>query len=92
MKEVNNFTVDTAFTERYMGLPNYTDNYRGYEDADVTRLGSDLKDKKFFVIHGTADIDVHHQHTLYLTKALVKDRISFNEQVSTRNLIFYYVD
>lgn len=64
-----------------MGLPNFTDNYRGYEDADVSRVVDQLHDKNFLIIHGTADDNVQHQHTLHLTKALVKGGVFFTEQV-----------
>jgi len=73
--------ADTVFTERYMGLPNFTDNFKGYEVADVKGIANHLKDKKFFIVHGTADLSVHYQHTLYLTKALINDKIAFTEQV-----------
>ncbi|XP_035703535.1 inactive dipeptidyl peptidase 10 isoform X2 [Folsomia candida] len=71
----------STFTERYMGLPNFTDNYRGYEDADLTRYVKELQDKNLFIIHGTADIRNHYQHTLHLTKALVTHGTSFMEQI-----------
>ncbi|KAL3220236.1 hypothetical protein MRX96_030058 [Rhipicephalus microplus] len=44
---------DSAYTERYMGLPR--DNLAGYERADLTRAAARLKGKKFLLVHGTAD-------------------------------------
>lgn len=44
---------DSAYTERYMGLP--SDNLAGYERADLIRVAANLKGKKFFLVHGTAD-------------------------------------
>jgi dipeptidyl aminopeptidase/acylaminoacyl peptidase len=69
-----------------MGMPNFTDNYRGYEEGDVTRVVKALKDRKFLVIHGTADERVHYQHTLHLTKALITEGVPFTEQVGTATL------
>ena len=78
--------IGTVYTERYMGMPNFSDNYRGYEQADVTRRETIEKfhNKKFLIIHGTADQKVHLQHTLHFTKELVKNGITFKEQVSSR--------
>jgi len=66
-----------------MGMPNTTDNFRGYEDGDVTRVVKLLHNRNFLVIHGTADEKVHYQHTLHLTKALINAGVSFTEQVNT---------
>ena len=70
-----------------MGLPNFTDNYRGYEEGDVTRVVKDLKNRSFTIIHGTADERVHYQHTLHLTKALINEGVTFTEQVNIRFVI-----
>jgi len=64
-----------------MGVPNFTDNFRGYENADVTRIVDRLYNRKFLIIHGTADEKVHYQHTLHLTKAMIRERVTFTEQV-----------
>lgn len=71
-------------------MPNFTDNFSGYEQGDATRIVGKLqeqatrnvgKSRKFLIIHGTADEKVHYQHTLYLTKALIHGGVSFTEQV-----------
>ncbi|CAG7693777.1 unnamed protein product [Allacma fusca] len=74
---------NTVYTERFMGLPNYSDNFRGYEQADVTRkeILDKLRDKKFLLIHGTADTNVHFQHTLHFSKELINKGITFKEQI-----------
>ena len=61
---------DSAYTERYMGFPNITDNYKGYEEADVTKWAERLKNKMFYLIHGTADDNVHFHQSMALVKAL----------------------
>lgn len=38
-----------------MQMPWPTDNYIGYEKADVTKKAANIKDKKLLLIHGTAD-------------------------------------
>lgn len=42
--------IDSAYTEKLMGLPNITDNYKGYEEADLSKYVSNLKDKQFLLV------------------------------------------
>lgn len=43
-------SVDSAYTERYMGLPNVTDNYKGYEEAELVRVADQLRDKQYLLV------------------------------------------
>lgn len=43
-------TQDSTFTERYMGLPNVTDNYQGYNEGDLSKHVDQLKDKQFLLV------------------------------------------
>ncbi|OXA63602.1 Inactive dipeptidyl peptidase 10 [Folsomia candida] len=72
---------DSAYTERYMGKPNVSDNYKGYADSDVTKNVEPLASKMFFLAHGTADDNVHIQHSMLLAKALIEKKILFRQQV-----------
>ncbi|GAB6033663.1 hypothetical protein CHUAL_013723 [Chamberlinius hualienensis] len=72
---------DSVYTERYMGLPLPTDNFVGYENADVLKLASNFKDKEFYLIHGTADDNVHFQQSLLLSSALAEANVVFRSQV-----------
>lgn len=76
------FFTDSAYTERYMGLPNVTDNYKGYEEAEVSKKATEIKDKMFYLIHGTADDNVHLQQSMALVKALTEAGTLFRQQVS----------
>lgn len=60
---VTNWTYyDSIYTERYMGLPK--DNIKGYSDlATIKDFKLFEKIKKLFVIHGTADDNVHIQNS-----------------------------
>ncbi|XP_059485201.1 inactive dipeptidyl peptidase 10-like isoform X3 [Neocloeon triangulifer] len=71
---------NSAFTERYMGLPNVTDNYRGYEESDVTKRAGNLREKLFLLIHGTADNNVHYQQSMMLIQALTAEGVLFRHQ------------
>lgn len=71
-----------------MGLPNVTDNYKGYDEADVSKKTALLKDKMFYLVHGTADDNVHLQQTMVLVRALSESDTLFRQQVSTTKRIF----
>lgn len=74
--------ADSAYTERYMGLPNVTDNYKGYEEADVSKKAAMFKDKMLYLVHGTADDNVHLQQSMALVRALAETGTLFRQQVS----------
>lgn len=66
---------DTAYTERYMGLP--AENTRGYEDADLSRSASRLEGR-LFLVHANMDENVHYTHTARLVDALVAAKKPFD--------------
>ncbi|XP_014233663.1 dipeptidyl aminopeptidase-like protein 6 [Trichogramma pretiosum] len=72
---------DSAYAEKYMGYPNVSSNYQGYLEADLTRKVKDLKGKKFFLIHGTADSNVQFQQSLVLSRHLTDSGILFRQQI-----------
>ncbi|MFJ6620335.1 prolyl oligopeptidase family serine peptidase [Kitasatospora sp. NPDC091335] len=60
---------DTAYTERYLGLPQ--DNPEGYADDCLLTDAPGLS-RPLLLIHGLADDNVHPSHTLLLSQALVR--------------------
>uniref|UniRef100_A0A336M1A4 Venom dipeptidyl peptidase 4 n=2 Tax=Culicoides sonorensis TaxID=179676 RepID=A0A336M1A4_CULSO len=72
---------DSAYTEKFMGLPNVTDNYKGYEEGDLSKYVEQLKDKQFLLIHGTADDNVHFQQSMMFAKALAAKGALFKQQI-----------
>lgn len=66
---------DTAYTERYLGLP--TDNAAVYEAVDLgvwarRAIAIDAPPRPLLVFHGTADDNVYFVHSLKLTEGLTK--------------------
>lgn len=43
-------TTDSTYTERFMGMPNLTDNYQGYDEGDLSKHVDQLKDKQFLLV------------------------------------------
>ena len=72
---------DSAYTERYMGLPGPDGNWKNYDKSDLSAKASKFYGKKLFLIHGTADDNVHFQQSMVLTRALVDYNILFRLQV-----------
>jgi len=69
---------DTGYTERYMRRPQV--NFRGYDKASLLPRAKDLTGN-VLIIHGTADDNVHLQHTLQYINALVEADKQFEMQL-----------
>lgn len=60
---------DTVYTERFMRTPQQ--NAKGYDNASAIKLANELKGN-LLIIHGSSDDNVHLQHTMEYTRALIK--------------------
>ena len=69
---------DSAYTERYMRRPQV--NSRGYEQASLLPRAKGLTGN-VLIIHGTADDNVHAQHTWQYINALVQADKQFEMQL-----------
>lgn len=77
-----NFLItDSIYTERFMGLPTVTDNLQGYEQGQLLNKVENIKNKMYYLIHGTLDDNVHYQQSLMLAKVLEQKDILFRQQV-----------
>ena len=52
------------------------------QNANVSSRAMNFKGRNFMVVHGTADDNVHFQHTAQLVKALTEADVDFRVQVS----------
>ena len=52
-------------------------NYRGYEESSLLKQAASLKNRSLMLVHGSADADVHFDHTLKLSHALTKAGVIF---------------
>lgn len=69
---------DSAYTERYMRRPQV--NESGYRNASLITHAGDLTGN-VLIIHGTADDNVHVQHTMQYIDALVRAGKQFEMQL-----------
>ncbi|XP_065361054.1 venom dipeptidyl peptidase 4 isoform X2 [Calliphora vicina] len=68
---------DSIYTERYMGLPSI--NELGYSASRLSTKATQLRGKKFLLIHGTLDDNVHYQQAMILAKNLERHDILFKQ-------------
>uniref|UniRef100_A0A1I8IDT5 Peptidase_S9 domain-containing protein n=1 Tax=Macrostomum lignano TaxID=282301 RepID=A0A1I8IDT5_9PLAT len=66
----------SGYTERYLGIKS-DKSAEAYRRTNVTQLAANFWNKDLFLVHGTADDNVHYQNTAQLVKALVLENIDF---------------
>lgn len=76
--------ADSIYTERYMGLPET--NEIGYAKSRLSTRAEDLRGKKYLLVHGTLDDNVHYQQAMILAKNLERHDILFKQIVSQKKL------
>merc|ERR1719328_1039944 len=74
---------DSIYTERYLGLPTPEDNLAGYQRSDVTAKARKLANKKYLMVHGTADDNVHYQQSMMLARAMEEADVLFRQLSSS---------
>lgn len=71
---------DTAYTERYLGLPGANGSAPAYASAHLPSRAA-LLSKPLLLVHGTADDNVLFEHTLRLVEALQNAGKTFDLQI-----------
>uniref|UniRef100_UPI003AAD8F87 A-type potassium channel modulatory protein DPP6-like n=1 Tax=Centroberyx gerrardi TaxID=166262 RepID=UPI003AAD8F87 len=69
----------SAFSERYLGLPK--PDPRAYTMANLAHRASQFMDKKFLIVHPTADEKVHFQHTAKFIAQLINEKANYTLQI-----------
>uniref|UniRef100_A0A665X3X6 A-type potassium channel modulatory protein DPP6 n=1 Tax=Echeneis naucrates TaxID=173247 RepID=A0A665X3X6_ECHNA len=69
----------SAFSERYLGLPK--PDPRAYTMANLAHRASQFMDKKFLIVHPTADEKVHFQHTAKFISQLINEKANYTLQI-----------
>uniref|UniRef100_UPI0037E78251 inactive dipeptidyl peptidase 10-like isoform X2 n=1 Tax=Semicossyphus pulcher TaxID=241346 RepID=UPI0037E78251 len=69
----------SAFSERYLGLPSTEENK--YTASKVMPNMKGLQGGTLFLAHGTADANVHFQHSAELIKHLIKIGANYTMQI-----------
>ncbi|KAK6482992.1 inactive dipeptidyl peptidase 10-like isoform X1 [Huso huso] len=69
----------SAFSERYIGLPSKEESF--YQISSVLHNVQGLKEKNVMLIHGTADANMHFQHSAELIKHLIKAGANYTMQI-----------
>ncbi|XP_037901190.1 venom dipeptidyl peptidase 4 isoform X1 [Glossina fuscipes] len=68
---------DSIYTERYMSLPIL--NEIGYQNSRLSTKALQLKGRKYLLVHGTLDDNVHYQQAMILAKNLERNDILFKQ-------------
>lgn len=74
---------DSVYAERYMGLPKAYDNLQGYREANVSLHIENFKTSNLLLVHGTADDNVHFQHSAQLMKAMTEANVYYRSLIYT---------
>ncbi len=69
---------DSVYTERYMQT--HQENPEGYEENSPVNFADKLKGN-YLLIHGTADDNVHFQHTAEMAKELIANNKQFDTMI-----------
>ncbi|XP_046879919.1 LOW QUALITY PROTEIN: dipeptidyl aminopeptidase-like protein 6 [Hypomesus transpacificus] len=69
----------SAFSERYLGMPK--PDPRAYAMTNLAHRASQFLNKRFLIVHPTADEKVHFQHTAKLISQLINEKANYTLQI-----------
>lgn len=62
-----------------MSLPSPLDNQAGYDTSRLSTRPLDFVNKKFLLVHGTLDDNVHYQQAMALSRSLERNDVMFKQ-------------
>ncbi|XP_017784773.1 PREDICTED: venom dipeptidyl peptidase 4 [Nicrophorus vespilloides] len=72
---------DSIYTERFMDIP--ARNTKGYVNAQLLNKYEGLRNKQYYLVHGTLDDNVHYQQSMLWSRVLEERDIMFRQQSYT---------
>lgn len=74
---------DTIYTERYMDVPQ--NNTQSYANSSLLseQVVDAFRSKRYFLVHGTEDDNVHYQHSMLLSRVLQRQDVYFTQMSYT---------
>lgn len=83
-----------TFKDTWNPINSHTEIRTLFQDSDILHRAKDFHPtvstlRKLFLVHGTADDNVHMQHSMVLAKELVKEGVLFKQQVNVQGRISY---
>ncbi|XP_054159732.1 venom dipeptidyl peptidase 4-like [Oppia nitens] len=76
---------DSVYVERYMGFLTPDDNHNNYVKSSTLDKVSHLNGKKYLIMFGTADDNVHTMNSMMLLKAMNEANIKYETQIYPDN-------
>ncbi|XP_041972903.1 venom dipeptidyl peptidase 4 [Aricia agestis] len=74
---------DTIYTERYMDTPQ--NNLQAYSESSLLseQVVEAYRNKRYFLVHGTEDDNVHYQHAMLISRLLQRRDVYFTQMSYT---------
>ena len=74
-----------------MGLPDASDNAKGYANSRVATMPEEFRNKTFYLIHGTMDDNVHFQQAMALARNLEVRDVPFKQMVNALFFLHFFI-
>lgn len=68
-------------------MPHSDEYLRALQESDLATKALNLDNRNYLLIHGTADVKVHPQHSLIFARELIVRDVVFRHQVQFLTLI-----
>ncbi|XP_030370129.1 venom dipeptidyl peptidase 4-like [Scaptodrosophila lebanonensis] len=78
---INWALYDNVYTEQYMGIPSTAEREEAYKKSSALNNLENIGTHDFLLMHGSADDNVHLEHSYVLAKKLQDMNIPFEEMI-----------